>query len=149
MTEPGFLADLELDKVEDDPNAFPDGTYNAYLTEAKVVSLKDVAQGKRLVLTYKIYDGDHKGKAIDEWKSINKFDDARTKAFLKKRLLSLGVPEEKLASVQPSDLAGIAVRITKKQNGQYANVTNVVLGHASDDALAPVSTIGDTVTSLL
>ena len=131
MTEPGFLADLDLDNVDPDPKAFPDGTYNAYLTEAKVVALKDVAAGKRLVLTYKLFDGPHKGKTIDEWKSINKFDDARSKAFLKARLLSLGVPEEKISSINPADLSGIAVRITKKTNGQYKNVTNVVLGHSS------------------
>jgi uncharacterized protein involved in high-affinity Fe2+ transport len=129
----GFLADLGLDEIDDDPNAFPDGTYNAYLTEAKVVALKDAAKGKRLVLTYKIFDGDHKGKTIEEWKGINKFDSARDKAWLKSRMLSLGVPEDKINSISPDDLTGIAVRITKKQNGQYRNVTNVVLGHAGEE----------------
>jgi hypothetical protein len=106
-----------------------------------VVALKDAAKGKRLVLTYKIFDGDHKGKTIEEWKGINKFDSARDKAWLKSRMLSLGVPEDKINSISPDDLTGIAVRITKKQNGQYRNVTNVVLGHAGteEDAAPAVS----------
>ena len=138
MTE-GFLADLGLDEIDEDPNAFPDGTYNAYLTEAKVVNLKDSAKGKRLVLTYKIADGPHKGKTIDEWKSINAFDSARDKAFLKSRILSLGIPESRISSLDVNDLVGTEVRITKKQNGQYRNVTNVVLGHAGAEAEASAS----------
>ena len=149
MTETGFLSDLGLDEIDDDPNKFPDGTYNAYLTESKVVALKDAAKGKRLILTYKVFDGAHKGKVIDEWKSINKFDDARSKAFLKQRLLSLGVPEEKIATISPEDLVGIAVRITKKQNGQYSNVTNVVLGHAGEDVVAASASAGVGSSDLL
>lgn len=140
MTEPGFLADLDLENQEADPNAFPDSTYNAYLTEAKVVALKDAAKGKRLVLTYKLFDGEHKGKTIDEWKSINTFDDARSKAFLKTRLLSLGVPEDQLSKINPTDLVGIAVRITTKQNGEYRNVNNVVLGHVGTDTVTATAT---------
>ena len=130
----GFLADLGLDEIDEDPNRLPDGPYNAYLTDAKVVTLKDAAKGKRLVLTYKIADGPHKGKIIDEWKGINAFDDARSKAFLKQRILSLGVPEDKISTLDLNDLVGLEVRITKKQNGQYQNINNVTLGHAGLDA---------------
>ncbi len=143
MTAPGFLADLDLENVEEDPNAFPEGTYKAYLTDAKVVTMKDAAQGKKLVLTYKIFEGEHKGKTLDEWKGINSFDDARTKAFLKQRLLSLGVPENRLSSVSLEDLTGIALRFTMKKNGTYKNVTNIILGHedaAEDNVSASVST---------
>lgn len=126
--------DLGLDDIDPDPNAFPDGTYNAFLFEAKVVALTDTSKGKRLVLTYKLADGPHKGKTIDEWKSINAFDDARSKAYLKARILSLGVPEDAIKSLDPANLVGLEVRITKKQNGQYANVNNVVLGHVGGDS---------------
>lgn len=125
----GFLADLGLENVEDDPNAFPDGTYNAYLTAAKVQGIKNNTE-KRLVLTYKIFEGPYNGRTIDEWKNCDPTASDRDKSWLKQRLKTLGVPEERFANLNPDDLVGIAVRITTKRNGQYRNVTNVALGHA-------------------
>lgn len=118
----GFLADLGLDSVEADPNALPDNTYPAFVYDAKMVAYKDTSKGKALVLTYKIADGPHKGKTIDEWKSANSFDDARQKGFLKQRILSLGIPETKIADLDLDDLKGLAVTIKTKKNGQYTNV---------------------------
>jgi hypothetical protein len=102
-------------------------------------------EGVRLVLTYTLQDGQHKGKTIDEWKNCDPKASERDKSWLKSRLKSLGVPESKMGEIDPGDLKGIEVRITKKRNGEYENVTNVVLGHSggaatSTDALEGNST---------
>lgn len=121
----GFLADLGLDAVEADPNHLPNATYLGYLTNAKVVEYKDTSKGKALVLTYKVSEGPHKGKTIDEWKSANSFDEPNKKSWLKNRILSLGVPESRLDTLDPDDLIGTPVRFTVKQKGEYTNVTFV------------------------
>lgn len=121
----GFLADLGLDNVETDPNHLPDSTYFGFLTECKVIHYKDASKGKALVFTYKVGEGEHKGKTIDEWKSANSFDEPSKKSWLKQRILSLGVPESRINSLNPEDLAGTAVKFTVKQKGEYRNVTFV------------------------
>lgn len=130
-TEPtlagGFLADVGLDSVEADPNHLPDATYLGYLTDCKIVHYKDAAKGKAVVFTYKVDEGDHKGKVIDEWKSANSFDDAQKKGWLKQRIISLGVPESRVGAVNPDDLIGTAVKFSVKAKGEYRNVTFVAL----------------------
>jgi hypothetical protein len=138
----GFLAELGLENVDEDPNAFPDSTYNAYVTDAKIVKVNDQKED-RLVLTYTLADGEHKGKQIDEFKNCDKTANARDLAWLKSRLKSLGVPEEKLSSINLDDLKGIAIRITTKKKGQYRNVTNVVLGHAGGGVTASATSALD------
>ena len=121
----GFLSDLGLDSVDADPNSFPDAKYAAFVYDAKMISYKDSSKGQALVLTYKIADGLQKGKTIDEWKTANPFDDAQKKAWLKQRILSIGIPESKLNDVDPDDLIGTPIYFTKKQKGEYHNVTFV------------------------
>jgi hypothetical protein len=136
----GFLSDLSLDTVSDDVNAFPDGTYEAFLYEAKLIQYKDTSKGQALVLTYKIADGPHSGKTIDEWKSCNAFDDERAKGWLKARIKSLGVPESRYDTVDPEDLVGIKLLISKKQKGEYHNVTSVKLSDGSSSSSVGAST---------
>lgn len=137
----GFLSDLGLDDVDSDPNALPDGTYKAALFECKIIEAKDAAKGKFVVFTYKVTDPDSKyqGTTIDEWKSANSFDEPRKKAWLKQRIMSLGVPEARVNAVDPSDLLGTAVDVTVKQKGEYRNVTFVKLSDESSAAAEPVS----------
>lgn len=125
----GFLSGLGLDEVE----GLPNGGYNAFVFDAKVVSLKDAAKGKRLVITYKIADGKFKGETVDEWKSCNPFDDYKTKGWLKKRILSLGVPEDRIDSLSPTDLVGTEVFIKVKKNGDFINVNDVQLGFVKSE----------------
>lgn len=146
----GFLSDLGLDKIDDDPNEVPAGKYTGFLFDARVVELKDAAKGKRLVLTYKVADeGAHKGKTVDEWKSVNPFDDARTKGFLKQRMKSLGVPEERLGSITPDDLIGTPVNFTVKKNGEYTNVTFVEVRDGNSSESTTASAPAGAATDLL
>lgn len=134
-TANGFLADLGLDSVESDPNHLPDATYVGALFDCKVVHYKDASKGKAVVFTYKVTEGEHKGKSIDEWKSANAFDEPSKKAWLKQRMLSLGVPESRINAVNPDDLIGTAIKFTVKQKGEYRNVTFVTLAdeNVADD----------------
>lgn len=133
----GFLNDLGLDSVESDPGTFPDGKYRGFLFDCKMVQYKDTSKGQALVLTYKIADGPHKGKTIDEWKTANAFDDAQKKSWLKQRITSLGVPESRLNSVEPNDLIGTEIIFTKKQKGEYHNVTYVEVATADNTLPVP------------
>lgn len=130
----GIFADLGLDEVDADPNHLPDSTYRGVVYDAKIVHYKDAAKGKALVLTYKVTDPEsiHKGKTIDEWKSANKFDDAQKKGWLKNRLISLGVPESRIAQVSVKDLIATDIFFTVKKKGEYINVTFVRLADESE-----------------
>lgn len=132
----GIFADLGLEDVADDPNSFPASTYRGFVYDAKVVNYKDAAKGRALVLTYKINDdeSEHNGKTVDEWKQCNSFDDPTKKAWLKRRLMSLGVPEDRLSQVNPADLVGTEVFFTTKKNGDYTNVSFVKLADESASA---------------
>lgn len=141
-TDTSPLFDFDLESVDEDPNSFPDGTHKASVYKIEVVKLKDASKGKSLVFTYRLQEGEHKGKDIQEWKSANSFDDAKKKAYLKSRLLSLGIPETRLNSLNSQDLedlVGTMVFITKKTNGKYHNVTNVRL----DDGSSVATTAND------
>lgn len=145
--EPGFLSDLGLDQVEADPNFLPNSKYAGYLYDIKVVKFKDTTKGKALVFVYKVSDGDHKGKTIDEFKSANSFDEPSKKSWLKQRLLSLGVNEAEINNVDLASLKGKAVWFTTKQNGEYRNVTSVEL---RDDSVEVASSpASGSVTDLL
>lgn len=138
-SDAGILAGLGLEEV---PDHLPDGTYPAYLTEAKVINLKD-NKGQSLVFTYKVdLPGSQiNGETIDEFKSINPADDNQKKKFLKMRLESLGVPSTRFAQFNPKDVVGLAVTITVKTKGQYTNVTNVTLRNESGSASATVTSV--------
>lgn len=135
MSESIFDFDLASSgEGSDDPDNFPDGTYKASVYECKVVNYKDVSKGKAIVITYRITEGEHAKKDIQEWLAANAFNDARTRTRLKNRLVGLGVPSSRLNSLTTSDLedlVGTPCFITKKQNGQYKNVTNVRLDDGS------------------
>lgn len=135
----GFLNDLGVDwGGVSTSNAPSDGTHHGYLTKAEVRTKKDTT--KSLVLTYRVADGENEqGKTIDEWKSLPitvqgptgpRFateDDERNARFLKQRLISLGVPEDRINTLNPGDLQGTEVYFTVKSKGEYTNVTFVKL----------------------
>jgi hypothetical protein len=52
-------------------------------------------------------------------------------SYIKARLLSLGVPESRVNTVDPSELVGLNVIVKVKQNGEYSNITSVTVPQAS------------------
>jgi hypothetical protein len=141
----GFLNDLGLDNVEADPNYISDGTYPAFVFSADVRTKKD--KSKSWVLTYKIAPESpkHAGQQQQEWFDLEpKGENAEMKkSFLKRRVLSLGVPEDKINSLQPNDVVGIKVAMSIVHRNGYQNVGTVTV----DDGVTPLgATPGGVVT---
>lgn len=128
-----LFGDLDIASAEDNPFDIPDNTYETYLTDVEVKRSK--AGNLGLALGYKIASGAHEGKSISEWKNIPEPEDPanpspkdlQAMSFLKSRLIDLGVPEERINSLEPKDLIGTHVYVTTKKNGEYTNVRSVKL----------------------
>jgi hypothetical protein len=137
----GLFAELDLEDAADDPFATPLGTFGCVVKECKLSTSDskfvkvngedDTTKPLRgLSLIYQINDGgDNDGDTISEYKSIpygsESVEDKRALSFLKQRLLSLGVPQERINSVQPEELEGTDCFVTTKKRGEYTNVTEV------------------------
>lgn len=125
----GFLNDLNLDDVNPDPNYIADGLYRAFVYGSEVKT-KQSTGTKSWVLTYKVApDQKHAGQVQQEWFDLDpKGENAELKrSFLKKRVLSLGVPESKIGEIQPSDLVGIEVSMKIVHRNSYQNVGEITL----------------------
>jgi hypothetical protein len=131
----GFLNDLGVDwaglDVANEPGA---GTYRCFLVKSEIRTKKD--DTKSWVFSYKVAPGQpEEGKTKDDWRPLPQTSnghfasekDATFARFLKQRLMELGVPEERIGSVVPKDLQGLECFVTITVNGQYKNVTKVVL----------------------
>lgn len=125
----GFFADLGLDEAPDNPNYVPDGKYHAYLFGVKPFTKRtDEGDQKKLIFTYKIDDpnaGPYNGKKIDVWRDANKTDEPDKKAWLKRDLKTLGVPEGRIKGLRFSDIIGERVLIKVKNNNGYTNVNAI------------------------
>lgn len=134
-----LFGELDLENAADDPFAIPPGTYHATLTKVSQENPKDPAKRPGFVFEYTITNEDEdpeveaaSGLNISEWKTIPvPGDDSpeakRNRAFIKQRLLSLGVAPDDLDTVGADDLVGTDVVLTVKKNGEYTNVTQVKL----------------------
>lgn len=129
----GLFGDLDVASADDNPWAVPANTYEAdvYIVEVK----SDKNENKGLSILYKITSGDHVGKTVSEWKIIPQPDDPwnltpeerKAMSYIKMRLASLGVPEERMNTVDVNDLMGLPVTVKVTVNGDYTNVTRVEL----------------------
>lgn len=124
----GIFGDLDVQAAADDPFAVDDGTYTGTVTKSEVKKNKDETK-TFLVLEYTIEDdGPMGGRKASEWKNIPEAGDEnadRSASFLKQRLLSLGVPPDRINSFEPEDALGVEVVFTVKNKDGYANVTKV------------------------
>lgn len=134
-----MFGNLDIESAADDPFALPDNTYKAVLTEVKVGPSKN---GDKTVLSliFTVQSEDeHDGKTIREWKVIPTPNDPknlsdeekRNASFLKRRMLDLGIPPERINTLEPDDLIGKEVYVTtvSKSDGAktYVNVRKVTL----------------------
>lgn len=138
MTENSIFGDLDLANAEDNPFAIPDNTYEAWVTEAKV-ALTKAGDKLGLTVTYTIDGGEKNGSKVSEFKQVPRAGDDldetarnRARSFLKMRLSSLGVPDDKMNTLDPTDLLGTPVVIVVKTKDGYTNVTKVEKRDAGD-----------------
>ena len=140
MATDSIFGDLDVASASDDPFTVKPGVYAAVVSEVKVGETRDKSKvGMTIKYTITEEDSTENGKSVQEWKEIprkqadGKLDanGERSLSFLKSRLLSLGIPEERMNSVQPDDLQSKTVYITVKKKDDYTNVTKVVLNEGT------------------
>lgn len=127
-----LFANLDFDSVPDDPFYIPDNSYLCYVTGVKTGPTK-AGDKVGLTITYKIAEGAHEGSEVTEWKQIPQpsnpahmtSDEARAATWLKQRLLSLGVPKDRLTSFDPDDIVGVKCVVKVVNRGEYRNVQRV------------------------
>lgn len=145
----GLFKDLDIASASSDPFSVEDGTYLCTVKKVAVQKTKDESK-TGLTFSFEIDEDDENenalmhGRKIDEWLTIPEVDadgeyvDPEKgpifMSFLKRRLESLGVPEEEMNTVDNEDLLGISCVVTVKTKGDYQNITKLVLrGDAADD----------------
>lgn len=141
----GIFGDLDVASAADNPWLVPANTYECTVYTAEVKRDKNEILGLEII--YKISSGDHEGKTVREWKVIPEpadpknptAEEAKATSYLKMRLLSFGVPESRMNSMNINDILGINVIVKVTLNGEYTNVSRVDL--AGDAAVeTPVFT---------
>lgn len=144
MSEMNLFASMGLDEIEADPNHIADGTYPAFVFESQILTAKNGKNaGKpQWVVNYKIAEGNFKGRQISEWFNLDP-NNEQAKPWIKRRILSLGVPESKVSEFQPADVVGTAVTVKVQTNGGYQNVKQVDLR----DENVPVASGGASVSA--
>ena len=142
-----LFADLDIASASDNPFGVDDGTYKATLSAVK---REEGKRGPGLVFEYTVQDDEKfEGRKTSEWKNlpvtaankqgeweITSAQDADTmKSWIKQRLASLGVPEERMNTTSPEDLIGTDVVITLTSKKGYQNITKLVVddGGFSDE----------------
>ena len=141
-----LFGELDVESAEDNPFAIPDGVYDAAVFEVKVGPTKNKDK-VGMTLVYKITEGPQTGKTVQEWKHVPQpadaknptEEEARALSYLKARMISLGVPAEKINTIQSDDLLGREVVITLVTKGEYQNVRKVTEKQDTDSLAAKFS----------
>jgi hypothetical protein len=137
MTE-GLFAGLDMNTVPSDPFNVPPDAYECTVSDVRIETTKGTTPNTGMVFEYTVRTGDHAGKKIKDWKTFPQIapgtkptpEELGQLSWIKSRMLSLGVPEEKINSVTPDFFKGIDVIVTTVKNGDYVNVKTVKLDTA-------------------
>lgn len=140
VDEGALFADLDLEDAADDPFAVAEGTWYATVTDFYRKQPKDDTKRPGYLLEYTFDPAEDEddeqaeveGDDISEWFTIPEPGDKskearRQRSFLRRRMLSLGVPEAALSSVTRDEIIGNQVVLTVTKNGDYTNVSKVTL----------------------
>jgi hypothetical protein len=143
MVGDNMFDSLGLGDVDADPNAIPDGRYDAVVASADMVHIKS-KNSAAIVFNYQV-EGDYAPARIaqfqnlgnnvvlnDDGKTIKSFTptmSTQNKQFLKKAFVDLGIPESTINTTPTLDLLAMVVgrkcTIGVKKNGAYRNVSYV------------------------
>jgi len=136
----GLFGDLDVANAKDITYLFDSDTYPAIVSNFEVKPTK-AGTMTGMNITYTFTDGKYKGRFITEWQRVpaasdtspldpQKAEDAV--GYVKKRLASLGVPQERMNTVEPGEIIGtevyvsIGIKHNKKTNEDENKVTKVV-----------------------
>ena len=136
------LGDLDISQVEaaaDFVDTVGEGVFEC-ITQGLVLGKHDKSGAVYARLGYEIATGEHAGKKVEEmfWDLGNA--ERWSRNFLKKRMLTLGLPEDFQGMPDPDNFKNIPVVITRKKKGDYFNVVDVKLANESSTQEAQVPT---------
>jgi hypothetical protein len=139
-----LFGELDVESAEDNPWLKPDGTY---LCDLVGLSVKPTAKGDKqgLRLEFKIVKGEKKGRNITPWYWIptaadlkSSDDEFRGKAAtavsqLKKTMMDMGVPAERINDLQAEDLMNMNQQydVTIYNKNGSENVRSIAVADAS------------------
>ena len=141
----GLFDELDIASAADNPWAIPDNTYPCVVSDLTVKENKSGNMG--MTFKYKVTEGDHAGFEITEYKRLpsskdsdqmSQADKSKAMAYIKQRLASLGIPEDRMNSVEAADLIGIECYVSTKMNDDFVNVRTVTLSRPADASGAGV-----------
>lgn len=130
----GLFDELDIAGAADDPWAIPDNVYPAVVSKVEVKTNADGNYG--MYFTYTLNGGEFDGRKVSEYKRLPHPKDATplepaaketAKSYIKERLASLGIPEERMNSIDTDDLVAIECYIATKQNGKFTNVREIYM----------------------
>lgn len=147
----GLDIDVDWDQVEEyNPNVTPGP--HPFLVSNFVVEQKNSVP--YLVISYLITDGSQKGKTQKEYKriplDISTEQGQRDAQYIQSRMISLGIPKDRINKVESEDVIGIEGIVTlvpQKNDPRYNNVAKVTVLNKDNEvpslpgpvAKAPVS----------
>lgn len=134
-----FLDDLDLDSVDGSEidYSIPNGVYPMYISASELVDNTKKPGMNQWRITYKIdqNEDDYAGRTVSEFFDLDPTLPNDRKAWLKRRLVSLGIDDDQAKTLEPADIIGVEVMVTVKNRkvgeNTYTNVTKVTLGHVS------------------
>jgi len=112
-----LFSGMNLSSAPLDPRV-PDGTYHARIFDVRFTSYlvnSDEHRGKRgrkFVIVYEILQGESEGLTVSESFFCNPWDSEQRKAYLNRRLLSLGLQPVEFDRVEAEDLYDREIEIT-------------------------------------
>lgn len=136
MSDDNIFGDLDVAAAADSPWDLVDGTYGGVITEVKAgPTAKGDKKGLTIVITVdESSDPAMVGRKNSEWLEIPRPADpknptpeeAQATSRLKARLLSLGIPQDRINQFKPSDVMGLGVIFrlgtTSKNGREYQNI---------------------------
>ncbi len=133
-----LFSGIDIAGADDLAKGIPAGTYPAVVFDVRTeVGSKANPDGNFLIIEYAV-DGYEFPAREKKWIPTDAEVAAQPKeaklarSFLKDRLLSLGVPPERLNAVGPENLIGIEVTITMRERNGYTNVSRVAVRDGSE-----------------
>lgn len=134
-----FLDDLNLDTVDGSAidYSIANGVYPAFINSSELVDNQKKPGMNNWRITYKLAPDveTYGGRTVSEFFDLDPSLPDDRKAWLKRRLVSLGFDDEDMKTLEPADVIGIEVMVTVKNrkvgDNTYTNVTKVELGHAT------------------
>lgn len=130
----GLFDELDVAGAADDPWSIPDNVYPGVVSDLKVKANDKGNWG--MYFKFKITSGEYAKREISEYKRLPHPQDAtpldpakkaNALSYIKARLASLGIPEERMNGVSKEDLIGIECFISTKMNGNFVNVRDITL----------------------